>query len=357
MKKLFLTLIASATVLTFTACAQEEPPTVEAPFPTAESVNLMIENLGEVTDIESAAQVSLILEEYQALDELSQAKVSNIQKVIDSVKTATTFLDEDDMKISVMSFNIRYGEWGIGRQDLVFQLIEQEDPDIFGVQEANPQWVNTLNSRLIYEGSKYGMSGEGRDYNKGGERTFVFYKKDKFNLLETKTLWLSDTPEVYSRYPDADDRILTYQLLERKADGQIFLHLNTHLCLTVAGRLDQARMITSWIEENFGNKYPVIITGDFNCNASSEEFSIFTDAGYEVTNTYGESTRTYQGYNDNPEAGDIIDFIFVNNMIRPISYKVCQGKINDQWISDHNAIVSEVLIIPTYDSIEFPEEE
>ena len=31
--------------------------------------------------------------------------------------------------------------------------------------------------------------------------------------------------------------------------------------------------------------------------------------------------------------------------------------MDGEWISDHNAIVAEVLLIPTYDSIEIPAED
>ena len=95
-----------------------------------------------------------------------------------------------------------------------------------------------------------------------------------------------------------------------------------------------------------------VITGDFNCLANTTEYQTIIDADYRVTNTFGENVRTYQGYNDN--GGSIIDFCFVNDLFPIVSYKVCEEKTDGEWISDHNAIVSELILLPTYDSIDIP---
>ena len=162
MKKILVVLFTFILTLVFASCTEKELPPLAPAFPTAESVNALVESFNEVTDIYSAAQVSKIIEEYQALDNLSQAKITNIQRIIDSVKTAASFFEQEDTKIKVMSFNIRYGEWGIGRQERVLTLIAQEEPDIFGVQEANEAWVNLINARFN-DSEKYAFIGTGRE--------------------------------------------------------------------------------------------------------------------------------------------------------------------------------------------------
>ena len=357
MKKAVLLPIIIIILIMCASCAKEELTPPQPPFPTVESVNSLIESVGEITDIYSAAHVSKIIEEYQFLDELSQAKVTDIQRIIDSVRTASSFFEEDDMKIKVMSFNIRYGEWGIGRQDRVLALIEQESPDIFGVQEANEAWVSLIHSRFD-KSEKYAFLGTGREGRGNGEHNFVFYRKDKFNLLESNTLWLTDTPEVMSKHPESDCfRIMTYQVLERKSDGQVFIHINTHLDhVGVAARISQTQMITKWVEENYGNQFPVVITGDFNAPETTEEIQIFFKAGFENVNRDKITTRTFNAYDDSGAGGSLIDFILINDLYTDISYKVCAEKMDGEWISDHNAIVAELLVLPTYSSIELPEE-
>ncbi|MBQ2915841.1 MAG: endonuclease/exonuclease/phosphatase family protein [Clostridia bacterium] len=354
MKKLMFITTIILTLAIFTSCQQQEPVTLEPPFPTAESVNAMIESLGEVNDVESAAMVSKTLENYQALDSVSQTKVTDIQRVFDLSKTAAEFFPVEDSTLKVMSFNIRYNEFTEDRIDRVISLILQESPDIIGLQESTVEWVAVLNERLS---DKYGILGHGREKKLDGESNNALYKKDKFDLLESDTLWLTDTPDVCSRHPEsACYRILTYQFLERKTDGKRFLHVNTHLDhVSEAARVSQAQILTSWIKDNFNSSVPTVLTGDFNCGSETKEYQTIIDADYSVTNIYGESVRTYQGYSET--GGAVIDFIFVNEMFPAISYKVCPEKMDGQWISDHNAIVSELLLLPAYDSIEIPTEE
>src|SRR3546814_15427461 len=50
----------------------------------------------------------------------------------------------------------------------------------------------------------YDRIGVGRkDGEKGGEYSAIFYKKDRFRLLDHDTFWLSETPEVPSKGWDA----------------------------------------------------------------------------------------------------------------------------------------------------------
>ncbi|MBQ2881877.1 MAG: endonuclease/exonuclease/phosphatase family protein [Clostridia bacterium] len=354
MKKIILSVLCIIFILSvFTSCSKNEAY-IEPIFPTVESVNATIDILDEVNDIKSAALVSEILEDYRFLSNTSKAKVKDIQRVIDSIETATTYLE--DGKISVMSFNVRYAEFTPDRIDRVVNLILQEYPDVVGMQEVTDEWKKVLGRRLA---GKYEILGHGRDEDKTGEAVCILYKTESFNLLESNTLWLTDTPEVYSKHPDSNqERIFTYQLLERKTDGQIFLHVNMHLDHKgETARVYQSQIVTSWIEETFGHQYPTVLTGDFNDYQDSEPLKTFFDAEYEVMNAYGENVRTFQGYNDDPNAGGIIDFIFINDFFVPVSYKVCPEKMDGEWISDHNAIVSELLLIPTYDSIEIPTED
>lgn len=62
----------------------------------------------------------------------------------------------------------------------------------------------------------------------------------------------------------------------------------------------------------------------------------------------GESTETLQGFG---EKSAIIDFTFVNSYFPVTSYKVCEPKIDGEWVSDHNAIVSELILYPTSKSL------
>ena len=237
-----------------------------------------------------------------------------------------------------MSFNISCGEILEERHNRIIERIKGEAPDIVGLQEG----IDISCERIIKAlGDDYKMLGHGREEHCDGENNNVMFRTDKFELLESKTFWITDTPDAYSKHPESECyRICTYQLLKIKESEQIILHVNTHFDhIGVNARIAQAKILTGWIEKNFGNKYPVLITGDFNCTAESEEYRTIINAGYSVTNIAGENVNTFNGYG---ETELLIDFCFINDKITPVSYHVCDGKLDDDWVSDHNAIVSEI---------------
>ena len=66
-------------------------------------------------------------------------------------------------------------------------------PDFFGIQEAHYGWMKYLSGQLK---DYYAYVGVGKDDGKnGGEFSPVFYRKDKFKVIEKLDFWLSETPD------------------------------------------------------------------------------------------------------------------------------------------------------------------
>ena len=85
--------------------------------------------------------------------------------------------------LKVMTFNIRYANPGDGdytwqkRIPLVKELLQQEQPDIMGFQEALKTQVDGLQELL----PGYSWSGVGRDDGKTkGEYSVIFYRNYRF---------------------------------------------------------------------------------------------------------------------------------------------------------------------------------
>lgn len=133
-------------------------------------------------------------------------------------------LAQNDLK--VMSYNIRVGTAKDGTNSWEFRypasalMIQDQQPDIFGVQEALSFQVRYLEEYC--EG--YKSVGVGRDDGKKkGEFMSIFYKTKKFKLLKWGTFWLSETPDVPSKGWDAACfRSATWALLKDKASGKKF---------------------------------------------------------------------------------------------------------------------------------------
>ena len=121
--------------------------------------------------------------------------------------------------MKVMSFNVlcsgKGQNWWGKRKPLVRDVIRKYDPDTFGLQEAHYRWMNYLCKELK---DTYDYVGVGRDNGKRmGEFSPVFYKKDKYEVIETGNFWLSETPEKPGKGWDAACvRICSYAVLKDK---------------------------------------------------------------------------------------------------------------------------------------------
>ncbi|MBR0454105.1 MAG: endonuclease/exonuclease/phosphatase family protein, partial [Clostridia bacterium] len=241
-------------------------------------------------------------------------------------------VDVEDM-ISVMSFNLRVGHSG-SMQGSVSKLLKTYMPDLLGVQEADSEWMGALTGRMGKNG--YAAVGIGRDSNGTGERTAIFYRKDKFELIDHKTMWLTDTPDEVSKVEGSESRrIVTVAIFKRLSDGKEFAYANTHLDnSTESVREVQMRYLDQHIKSF--TDIPFMVTGDFNCTRSSTTYKIATEEfGYENCSILASNARNRA--NATFVAGGIIDYCFrsAGAPFDPYLYAVCTETKNGNVISDH----------------------
>ena len=171
--------------------------------------------------------------------------------------------------IPVMSFNVRYGTADDGdnrwenRRDAACAMINEQHPATFGVQEA-------LDFQLDYFTEHcpgYQYVGVGReDGVKEGESMAIFYDKDRLELKDWGTYWLSETPDVPSKGWDAAcRRTATWTLFSDKLTGKEFYYVNTHLDhVGVEARRNGLLLLVERIAAMNPDGYPMILTGDMN---------------------------------------------------------------------------------------------
>ncbi len=274
--------------------------------------------------------------------------------------TATLSLATGVVKVpqvfSVMSFNVYVGSFNTSRTQRVIDTIVENTPSVFGVQEASVVWMAALKNGL---GDLYTAVGAGRDGIGLGEHSAIFYRTDKFNLIDSGTKWLSNTPDVAgSKLARANfPRIMTYVVLERKIDGVRFLYVNTHLdhngnnSTEVAEQVRQEQIEILIAEINKLGDYPTIVTGDFNVSPGASAYTTMLAGGFSDASLVakkGEVKPTYNGMEDDYE-GAIIDYIFVSPGLADAvdTYTVCPAKRDGEWISDHNAIIATITLPTT----------
>ena len=232
----------------------------------------------------------------------------------------------------IVSFNVRcaddtYGSVK-GRSKLVCAALEQYRPDSFGVQEATQKWLDAIDAEL---GDEYACVAQMRDDTDGAEASAVYYLKDKFELVDSGTIWLSKTPEVFaSKLPkSACTRVATWATLKEKESGKIYTHVNTHLDHVYEEvRVEQVKILEVKLEELKAQGYPVICTGDFNTYEGDEAYNEMLDCLKDSKYLAAESDegKTYHDYGLILFEKRPIDFVFVSDGVTVNRYKIIDEK-------------------------------
>ncbi len=255
--------------------------------------------------------------------------------------------------LKVITYNIRLnldsdGEnsWS-NRKEFWCSQIQFYEPDIFGVQEATPIQVTDISDALI----KYNNIGIGREGVGKGESSNIFYKKDRFKVVEEKTFWLSETPDKISKGWDAAcNRVCTYALFNDLKMKNNFWVFNTHLDhMGDLARTNGIQLILSKIKELNIKNYPVIFMGDFNSNPSEERI-IALKKEMNDSREISESkpfgpTGTFNGFKHNVPVTDLIDYLLLskNNKLRVKKYAVLSDSKDLKYPSDHLPVYIELI--------------
>ncbi len=273
---------------------------------------------------------------YKVLDEKFDGNYSSDHfPVVSEMSLCYEVLEE---QLRVMSYNLRFSDPLQRIKDLT-AVIADVSPDIIGTQEATPEWIQYLS--IGYK-DVYSYIGVGRDNGVDeGEYSAIFYRKDKFNVLDSGTFWLSLTPEVpSSNWDSACFRICTWAVFERKSDGKTFAFLNTHLDhVSEEAQINQAKLV---VEKALSFDIPVIITGDMNVTPNTSVYNTYTDAGYvdtRVSAPITDYTPTYNGFETITPNSPILDYCFVDG------FKAHKFDAYEDYASDHFAVWTELEFI------------
>ncbi|MBQ0102317.1 MAG: endonuclease/exonuclease/phosphatase family protein [Firmicutes bacterium] len=240
------------------------------------------------------------------------------------------------MKLKVMSYNVLTGAKG-ERLEQIVKVIRDYDPDVIGFQEVQPMTLIGFQKLLCND---YDYLILARD-NESFESTPLFYKKDKFNLIDGGSKWISDTPDKMSKYAvSAYTRVYTYAVLEDKETGVRFTHLNTHI-----DYIDEANTIQVYrlleLTEPLRNM-PIFYTADWNMYRESDGYRVMQANGmldvalHTIDSHYGPTFPSSEAY---------IDFIFASvNGIKPTKYRVINDHEFSATSSDHYPIYAELEI-------------
>ena len=255
----------------------------------------------------------------------------------------------DPESIVVLSQNIRLFNDGNGN-DIVDRaprfemLVDLYQPDLMGIQEPTLEWMNEFRARFSDEYGILGCSFMGHNAT-DGEWNPILYRLDRFDVVDSGTFWLTDTPDQVSVVEGAlDTRICTWAILTDKLTGKTFVFANTHLDHTDNDnvRIEQAGYLIDNLADKI-SQYPFMITGDFNTTPSSNSYKkiveVFNDARVDATDNLSNDQYTFDAYGIAARR-QIIDYIFYNDKVTANWYRVAYDKFGG-FISDHYGIFAE----------------
>ncbi len=252
---------------------------------------------------------------------------------------------EDKEVLKIATFNLRMDTPSDGenawfhRKDMVNDLIRFYGFDLFGTQEGFTHQLNDI-LRL----SDYWFIGVGRDDGKdAGEHCAIFYRSDRFKVLDQGDFWLSEHPEKPGRGWDGTccNRICTWGKFEDLKNHKQFYFFNVHYEYEGdVARRESSNLMISRIKSIAGNQ-PVFLTGDFNAFPTEEPIRILNDSGflndsYKITKEapFGP-VCTYHGYDSTIKTEERLDYIWVTDSIQIDKYGVLTNTLYGHTPSDH----------------------
>ncbi|MEQ9499426.1 MAG: endonuclease/exonuclease/phosphatase family protein [Deltaproteobacteria bacterium] len=267
-------------------------------------------------------------------------------------------------KITVLTFNVRWDDpdatgaatWAHRRAGAV-AIIEAADADLVGTQEATRRQANDLEAALpAYTRVSVATKRAPEQHD-----SLLFFRKDRYTLIESHHFWLSTTPDV----PRSDDlpretpghgpRSVSCALL-RGHDGRQLVFCNTHFDGDRRVNEASARIVTARLQTRYPGR-SVVLTGDFNALP-------FTDATWDeapawaapfYSDTYAHLTARYVDAQaalqpEHParmscpksecfEDAVRIDWVLTSRDLEPIAARTMSQRHEEVRVTDHWPIV------------------
>ncbi len=222
--------------------------------------------------------------------------------------------------------------------------------ELIGTQETLSGPIKDLSASL-----EFNYFGVGRDKHKGDEHNVVFYDPARFDVISQETFWLSDEPgnPGSSSWDSGCPRICTWGLLLDRRTNKRFVIANTHLDNRSAmARIQGINVLLTRLAPMI-DKYPFILTGDFNSTADDmpvrRVLGVLRNArDVSETDHYGAGDETFHDFHENRRERTHrkpIDFIFVNSRVRVLSHGTVNDFRNGLASSDHFPVTAEIVLL------------
>lgn len=275
---------------------------------------------------------------------------------------------------TVASFNVGFCKdpsdvrrWDV-RKNLIMPLVEFHGFDIVGMQEPMGFQVDYLAA----QSDKYAVAGQivrnltlAEVSEKSAAKNIdnmlrnmnnpIFYRRDKFELLDSGKFYFSETPDKAERgFGGQFDSIRScvWAKFRHIESGREFHFFNIHLCVEKYAKWHKpaAELLVKKIRE-IAKGGTFFVSGDFNETRSQPASlvmrgsSIAKDARENsLSKPYGTTRSTFNNYKNVSEGDMPIDFIYVSNDVAVLNFGTYTDHVDGLVPSDHYPISARIVL-------------
>jgi endonuclease/exonuclease/phosphatase family metal-dependent hydrolase len=250
---------------------------------------------------------------------------------------------------SVLSLNLRFGLADDGPNSWPFRqkaypgLLEQYKTDFICFQEANGFQIDFLVDLL----PDYEFIGQRENPPEFWQSDVIFYHRS-WTCDEKEHFFLSDTPDTPSKFKDSRwPRQCTLGCFQ--FENRNLICINTHFDFDSKVQVKSASLILDRLSK-YPEDTPVILTGDFNADPSSDCYGVFTGGKSDTREACGTHPfqnvfsrpfpGTFHGFTGKAEGGHI-DWILYKGPVLLSKSVIIQADFEGRFPSDHFPIKAE----------------
>lgn len=256
--------------------------------------------------------------------------------------------------IRIATFNIQYpvANWP-ERCLAVVALINEYKFDVFGSQEPYLPQIEDMMKHLGGEYAWIGQNVSGDNNDRTHHFNPIFYRKERVELLDYNTVWLSDQ-EGRPGYGARSTRLFTWAKFRDKRTDKIFFLFNGHY----DHRGFEAKIVSSYIVLNMIRKvakgYPSFVSADYNADEKSEPYRVLQSSALvkdtmlateNAINKQYQSHANYVSATKRAANGMHIDHLFYTpNSVKINRWEMIIKDYDGKWGSDHLPIFVDCTI-------------
>lgn len=232
----------------------------------------------------------------------------------------------------VLSFNVRHDAAGDPqtldqRKGNIRQIIVDNNPDVFGVQEFSDDFFET------WFRAQMATLGYGEYYSTAITTTpkAIFYKTARFTLQRSGTARLGASPII--------NTATWVVLLDNITSNRYFIS-NSHWQFdSQPTRIANANALVALVNAQNTDNLPVIVFGDFNAQPGTTEISDLKN-GLDVVDALGDSTGDLTFHGWDATGNSKLDWIMSDRSMGFTSWNVITTSYGGYWPSDHWPVIA-----------------